>query len=62
MARQIEFRMTLKLGGRWSGDTSLEELKDHIRNRMNTALGFRAQVTSLRVTGMQRNPRLRQVH
>ena len=48
-SRQIIFKVTLEVDDKWAGNLTQEEVVEHIRERLNSSLGFRGQVKRFRI-------------
>ena len=47
--KQITFTATLELDQKWASNLSPEEVVEHIKERVNSSLGFRGQVKKFSV-------------
>jgi len=46
---KIRVAVTLELDPKWASNQSREGLIDHLRNRLDSSLGFRGQVKRFRI-------------
>ena len=47
--KRITVSVTLELDPKWAGSQTKDGLVDHLKNRLNSSLGFRGQVKRFRV-------------
>lgn len=49
-SKQTTAKVTLKLNEQWAGNLSKDQVTDYIKVKLQTAMGFRARVESVKLS------------